>query len=63
MVAIRRRKLLFVLAEARLNFVNDAEIADEFGAPRVHEVGLTIETTIDGGGLQIGETRFAPGKS
>jgi len=56
------RQLIFAL-ETRLNFVDDAEVADEFGASRIDKMCLAIGALVDLGGREIGDTRLLPRKN
>ena len=56
------RQLIFAL-ETRLNFVDDAEVADEFGAARIDKMCLAIGALVDLGGREIGDTRLLPRKT
>src|SRR2546429_2678023 len=51
--------ILFVFVQARLNFINHAQIADELGAVGINEMGLTVRVAINRGGIKIRQLRLA----
>ncbi len=57
--ALWRRGQFVVFVQARLNFVNDAEIADKLGAVRINEMRLAVRIAINGGRRKVRELRLA----
>src|SRR5579863_357787 len=59
----RRLEIVLVLAEAGLNFVHDAQIADVFLGARLGKMKFPVRVVIEIRRLQIGQLRFAEGKT
>src|SRR6202045_288568 len=55
--------ILVVLVQARLNFINDAQIADEFDALGVNHMHLAVSVAINRGGTKIRQLRLAKRKT
>src|SRR5713101_4006811 len=45
--------ILLVFVQARLNLINHAQVADELGAVRIHEMRLLVDFAINRGGTKI----------
>jgi len=54
---------LILALQTRLNFVDDAEVADEFGAACIDEMRLAVGALINLGGSEIGDARLLPRKA